>query len=338
MNKTIEQLERNACLYWPTNLSEIVADISSIPILIKTQDHFLSILKSSDKTPESWSLTLKNSSSLSANIFLKHLMVLSDVGGERLQRIAKDFDIIFPNKRMQYVWNSIEYSYDFSANKKNWTNKSLNVEKSVLMKSVVLTKDMEDVIMLLMWGANIINNDNIPQELIDKCVIGNMLGKPEELEQFVKQRYIHVSRITGGSTANDLGHACEKYVHDYLKDNLPKNFTLEGHSIEGISHNEKNLTTFDLVVKSKKGIFFAIEISFQVTTNSVIERKSGLAQSRKELLNNNGHKVIYIIDGSGNFQRRNAITTILNYSDLCVNFSNDGLLELVNFIIKEGSR
>lgn len=337
MPRTLEQLEQTACLYWPAHLADIVAEISSIPILVKTQEQFLSILKSSDRTPESWAKTLSESSTLSANIFLKHLMVLSDVGGERLQRIAKDFAVLFPENKMQYIWNSKEYCYNFDNKSRTWTNKALNVEKSVLLKTVPLSKDMLDVSMILMWAANIINNDNIPQELNEKCVLGNLLGKTEELELFVSQRYLHVSRITGGSTANDLGHACEKYVCDYLTERLPKGFKLGGHNIENISHNDNNLTTFDVVVKSPKNISFAIEISFQVTTNSVIERKSGLAQSRKELLNHNGHKVVYIIDGSGNFQRRNAITTIINFSDLCVNFSDAGLTELVNYIVEVGS-
>ena len=189
--------------------------------------------------------------------------------------------------------------------------------------------------MLLLWGSNIIHNDNVPQELLEKCTIGNLIGKVDELELFVKQRYIHVSRITGGSMANDLGHACEAYVKNALKKGLGDNFIIEGHTIEGVSHNDKDLTTFDLVVKnSLSGTCYAIEISFQVTTNSTIERKSGLAQSRKELLNQMGHKVIYVIDGSGNFQRRNAISTILKYSDLAVNFSNEGIQTLVNYIRK----
>ena len=336
-SKTIEELENSACLYWPTHLSDVVAEISSIPILLKTQDQFLSILKSSDKKPDSWVGTLKESSTLSPNLFLKHLMVLSDVGGERLQRISKDFKKIFPSNNMLFIWNSKRFTHSFSVNRGSWNNKSLNVEKSVLLKPVDISQDMIDVVMLLLWGSNVIKNDNIPQEIVDKCTLGNLLGKTDELEQFVKQRYIHVSRITGGSTVNDLGHACEQYVHNYLKTNLGKSFEVSGHTIDGISHNDKDLTTFDLVVKNTKNkIQFAIEISFQVTTNSVIERKSGLAQSRKELLNQNGHKVIYIIDGSGNFQRKNAISTILKYSDLMVNFSDGGLNELVQFINKNG--
>ena len=338
MPRTIEELEKTACLYWPTHLAEVVSEISSIPILIKTQDQFLSILKSSDKKPDSWLLTLTKSSSLSPNLFLKHLMVLSDIGGERLQRISKDFKKIFPANSMEYVWNSKTYIYNFSVKRNTWTNKALNVEKSVLLKEVEITSDMVDVIMLLLWGSNIIKNNNIPQEIMDKCTIGNLLGKTDELEQFVKQRYIHVSRITGGSTANDLGHECEKYVQDFIVKKLPKSFKVSGHTIDGITHNDKDLTTFDLVIKGNNGTYFAIEISFQVTTNSVIERKSGLAQPRKELLNHNGHKVVYIIDGSGNFQRKNAITTIINYSDLTVNFSDEGLNELVNYIKTAGDR
>ena len=335
-SKTIEQLAENARLYWPSELNEMAAEISSLPILIETQDVFISILKTSDKSPEAWKNTLLQSSTLSPSLFLKHLMVLTDIGGERLQRIAKDFTIIFPENKMHYIWNSKEYTYLFSSEKKSWTNSALNVEKSVLLKSNELTSNMQDVIMLLFWGANIVKNDNIPEELQEKCVIGNLLGHPGEIDSFVKQRYIYVSRITGGSTANDLGHACEKYVTNYLKEKLPNYLSLEGHNIPMVSHNDKNLTTFDIVVKSKKGIYFAIEISFQVTTNSVIERKAGLAQSRKEILNNLGHKVIYIIDGSGNFQRRNAITTLLNFSDLCVNFSQTGLDELISYMNMEG--
>ncbi|MCV5690604.1 hypothetical protein OFN32_40980, partial [Escherichia coli] len=71
-----------------------------------------------------------------------------------------------------------------------------------------------------------------------------------------------------------------------------------------------------------------IEISFQVTTNSTIEGKAGLAKSRRDLLNSRGHKIAYVIDGSGNFQHSNAIKTIINHSDMTVNFSDNGINSL----------
>ena len=161
-----------------------------------------------------------------------------------------------------------------------------------------------------------------------------MLGSPNEIDLFVKQRYIAVSRIIGGSTANDLGHIFENYITQKLKSLLPSYCIISAHTIPKITHNDNNLTTFDLVVNNQKSkIYFGIEISFQVTTNSVIERKTGLAKSRQDLMHTAGYKIAYVIDGSGNFQRRNAIKTILNFSDCSVNFSENGLNKLAKFIV-----
>ncbi len=50
------------------------------------------------------------------------------------------------------------------------------------------------------------------------------------------------------------------------------------------------------------------------------------------MLKDKGHKVAYIIDGAGNFQRKNAINTILKFSDCTVSFSDSGIQELSDFI------
>jgi len=103
MIKTAAELEKTACLYWPKHLAVAAAEASTPPVLLQTQDKFLSILKSSDKDTSSWRQTLENSSTLSPGLFLKHLMVLSDIGGERLQRFAKDSNILFPSGQMTFV-------------------------------------------------------------------------------------------------------------------------------------------------------------------------------------------------------------------------------------------
>ena len=331
---SFEDLERSACLYWPVDLCEKVAELSSLPFLLQTQDVFLSTLKVSDKSTTAWINTINSSSTLTPNLFLKHLMVLSDIGGERLQRFAKDFDSLFPSSEMRYLWNNTEHIHQFGEGEKTWTNSKLNVEKSKLLNKQEFNNDMIDVCMILLWGSAIIDNDKLPKELIEKCIIGQFIGNPKELDEFVKRRYLFVSRITGGSTSNDLGHLCEEYAKSKIKKKLPSAIVLEGHSIKEISHNDNNLTTFDLVAKNKNtGKCVAIEISFQVTTNSVIERKSGLAKERKHLLYSKGHKVAYIIDGSGNFHRKNAIKTIFDHSDCTVNLSDEGLSILSAFII-----
>ena len=76
----------------------------------------------------------------------------------------------------------------------------------------------------------------------------------------------------------------------------------------------------------------AIEVSFQVTTHRVIERKAGQAADRQRLLHNAGHKIAYVIDGAGNFQRRSAIATLCQHSDCTVTFKDAELDALIMFL------
>ena len=90
---------------------------------------------------------------------------------------------------------------------------------------------------------------------------------------------------------------------------------------------------FDLVAKSPFNKWFGIEVSYQVTTNSVIERKSGQAQPRAELLHKAGHKIAYVLDGAGNFEREAALRTICKFSDCTVAFTPEQIKRLADFLI-----
>lgn len=186
-----------------------------------------------------------------------------------------------------------------------------------------------------MFGA--IHSD-IQQELasvLAKCQIGNYLGKPNELNDFIKQRYIWVSRITGGAQSNTLGQIAQDFVAQYIK----KHISIEGIEVNSggrlprVTHSDPTtglLTSFDIIVTNKIK-YIAIEVSFQVTTNSVIERKGGQAKSRYEQIEAAGHKIAYVLDGSGNFERRSALETICSYSHCTVAFSESELAVLCDF-------
>jgi len=160
-----------------------------------------------------------------------------------------------------------------------------------------------------------------------------MLGKKDELSAFVKQRYIWVSRITGGATANRLGQLAQNYVQHFLEEKLPK-WRINIDQLPNVSQNERTSLSVDIIAQSPKGKFCGIEVSFQVTTNSTIERKAGQAQARQELLHKQGHKIAYVIDGAGNFERKSALTTICQYSDCTVSFNDTELNRLVKFLRK----
>mgnify|MGYP001053022196 CR=1 FL=1 len=336
MVRSPEELRKKAELFWPSELTAREAATSVIPLLLQTQDKFISLLDVSDAGPDSWKNTLRASKGLKANVFLKHLMVLADVGGELLKRLRPELGNIFPSGTMAFGWQGKAYKYEFKAilNCSRLDNSSMFVDSNSLVEGHDIDDRMEDVAMLLLHGDASVSAQ-LPATIKDKCIIGSLMGQKAELERFVKQRYILVSRITTGAATNALGQFAQDYVKEILEESLPDWQIAGNSSIPGISQNagETNIN-FDIVAKSPRGRCVAIEVSFQVTTNSVVERKSGQAQARAELLRQFGHKIAYVIDGAGNFERRAALRTICRFSDCTVTFTRDEIDHLVQFLRK----
>jgi len=321
-NRTIEELEANAILWWPDHLNQANAAISVIPKLIKTQEDFLNIISLSKNEPFQV-FDILEASKFPANLFLKHLCVLADYGGEPIQRLGRAFDSIFKTSTeghsISFAWNSNNYTYEFtSLPMKGLGNKKLFIDGDGLIHEKPLTDLYKDMIVLLMFGST----STVSEEAgLSACEIGALLGKAEILEKYVKERYINVSRITGGATANTLGQLAQKEIVSYLSDSLGKDYIVVSNGyIQLDGYDKNNGMPFDVVVmKGDKQA--GIEVSFQVTTNSTIERKAGQASDRLNLMHRNGHHIAYVLDGAGNFQRSAAISTICSNSDCTVAYS-----------------
>lgn len=330
-----ENLEQRGLKFWPLELSEKEKEASVIPKLVESPDKFISLLNISDVSPAAWKNTLKNSKSLPANLFLKHLMVLSDVGGERLERFKKELELSLSDSKMEFIWEGETYIYTFQSflDRKSWNNKNLYVDGDNIVDPHPLTPLIEDASTLLLFGG-LCTSENLPQEIYERCIMGSLLGKKEELDTFVRQRYIWVSRITGGARVNMMGQLAQEYVKECLVNKLP-NWDFTSKHIPGISQNDgRTPVGFDIVAISPNLKYCAIEVSFQVTTNSTIERKSGQARSRYLQIKNEGHKIAYVIDGAGNFQRKSALSTIMQFSDCTVTFGREELNKLAAFLVQ----
>ena len=207
MIRNLDDLEAHALKFWPPKIAETERNSSIIPKLLETQDKFISLLNIANADPFAWIKALGTTQELSANLFLKHLMVLSDIGGEKLMRFKKELPKIFRDSIMEFVWNGKNYSYTFQtlSGKKTWSNTHLKVDGVGLAEIQNLTPGIEDISNLLLFGGASLAN-GLPVEIEEKCTIGALIGNKRELETFVKQRYIWVSRITGGATANALGN------------------------------------------------------------------------------------------------------------------------------------
>lgn len=321
--RSLIELREKAVLNWPVELLNRAGEASVLPLLLRTQDKFISVLTLADSDPESWKKLVDISKDMPGNLFLKHLMVLSDLGGESLNKyppISKYFE----HNQIDYIWKNKTYSYRFKViyQRVHLTNSSLKVEGKSLVKGYRLNDKMEDVIMLILYGAAAING-NLPES--EKFTIGTLLGNSDEIKSFVAQNYIRVSRQISGATSAKLGSLAEEFAINILQEELPNCKINPSKKIEG--------TTFDIVVRTPNNKLFGIEVSFQYTTNSTIERKAREVKDLAELLHRAGHYICYVIDGAGNINvRANAVSTICRYSDCTVAFSKEEIQILADFI------
>lgn len=332
-NRNITELQSKAAIWWPTVLSKMETNASIIPSLIKTQDEFVSLLKLSGKSPFTIFDVLA-SAGLSGNLLLKHLVVLSDIGGENLQRIGSQFSSLFPKDAktgkyyFDFIWREQEYRYNFQALPvASLSNSRLGIDGANLIKEMPLTPLHKDVAAILLFGSTYINEE-IAETTFSKCEVGTLLGMPDEIDKYIDQRYIWVSRITGGAQANTLGQKAQTFVADTLRESLGSGYTVTRNGKIDVSSER---IPFDVVVE-KDGKYVGVEVSFQVTTNSTIERKANEAENRYNLMHNLGFSIAYVIDGAGNFQRSSAITKICSNSDCTVAYTEPELAVLTDFV------
>jgi len=336
-NRNINELKKQATLWWPEELKKKNALANVLPLLLKTQDDFLSLLNLSKKDPFQL-FKLIETAKYPGNLFLKHLAVLSDYGGEPIQRLGRSFADIFPKDKkgnfyFEFIWQIKKYKYVFEElPKKGLNNKKLDIDGDSLSTERELDGLIRDMIAILLFAST---SDISDQAGLESCEIGTLLGNESELKNFVKQRYITVSRIIGGATANSLGQLAQTEIVDFLQADLGKDFKVvrNGHlNLKG--YKNKGGMPFDIVVsKNKKAV--GIEVSFQVTTNSTIERKAGQAADRYNLMHKDGYKIAYVLDGAGNFQRSSALTNICNNSDCTIAYTATEFKVLANWIKSE---
>jgi hypothetical protein len=335
MSRTIDQIEEEAVKWWPKDLS---SDPESIRLLVSTQDKFLSLLKVSRNDPEGF-LNLIRASDLPSNLVLKHLCLLADYGGEKIKRLAKEFNKLFSTGTLEYSFEGKKGVWKFSKDIRSkpgalLSNSALGLDGEGILKPKQSSPAVDDLIVILCYAGFSINTVD---GAFESATIAQYFGKPDAVELFVRTRYIYVSKITSGELTNARGQAAQQYAAAELRKILGDKYRIYVNGKIPLKDHaqNKNGLPFDLVVK-REGVarFVGIEVSFQVTTNSVVERKARDAPAMLRSMRSAGHSVAYIVDGVGNFQRRNAWKTIIANSDFSCAFSISEFRLLGSFIKK----
>ena len=333
--KTLADLEKVAIKWWPKALEETVASASVLPKLLETQEHFISVLKLSGSKPEQIFEVLA-ASSLPANLFLKHLVVLADYGGELIKRLGKEFNHVFIDRTVQgaavmnFVFQGKQQQYVFKVLPvSNLSNTKLAIDGKAIVNPRAADDLFKDIVMVLLFGASSTAGHLAS---LERCEIGSLLGDTHAIDAYVRQKYLFVSRITTGASANSLGQIAQIYVADRLRLRLGASYeVLSNGKVPLKAYDSTEGMPFDVVVKRKEKIV-GVEVSFQVTSNSVIERKAAQAENRRNLMGREGYFIAYVLDGAGNFSRSAALTALCQSSDCTVAFSDAELDVLADFI------
>lgn len=338
--KNLEELEKKAQKWWPQEVLQEIAPISPVELLLETFPRFRDVVVQSRNVEE---MIQKWKESYPLNLLLKHIMVFTDVGGEVLQRVSKDRRNLFPDARFDARVGDIiipiqmVFPKDKFGNDVGLSNKTLGVDGESLARifepnrTIPQEEAVTSAIYFLCYSSFASNPDLA--DTFRKCNFASFLGggDPESFDKACQTKYIEVSRITGGASANASGQVCQARVKKYLEEKLKgcpiKIETNARREIGGTAH------TSDIFLEhAETGKAVGIEVAFQVTTNSTIERKANESEQRYKDFERAWWFVAYVLDGIGNFQRKHACEKLIKFSHCTVPFTEEGLSLLAEFV------
>ena len=328
MNKTVEQLQENSVRWWPSDILKTAALISPAVMIKNSHPIFLKTLVELPTNVTDVREAL-HSIPMPFNLFLKHLLILADFGGELVKRIHLDRRKLFPaSMDFRISIDGIDHliSVDGFLNSNSMNNSKLKIDGQSIIEPTAALDIQVDLAQIVLFGN--FATDHALAITLQSCDLFKFVGHDNDLRDFISTRYLDVSRIGRGADANALGQALQIEVDKRLKSILGRDYEIQQNG--KITIAGRTLTSDLLVVHNGKSV--AIEVAFQVTTNSTIERKATDAAKRKSDLNRLGIASCYVLDGIGIFERRAALSKILNQSDLVVNFSEDDAMTLASFI------
>jgi len=158
------------------------------------------------------------------------------------------------------------------------------------------------------------------------CKLALLAGNHDLLEQHLLSLIVRSNSQIKQKRAVDFGNQLEKYIKKSI------NPTLTELQINYAHDSRYNGQQFDIVLQ-KNDKHAIIEIAFQETTNSVLERKGKQAKNGLfEQIDKNGDRLIFVVDGAGYFKRTRALNDLITYSHLTCNVSQSGLNQLIQFL------
>lgn len=197
--RSVRELEQAGCKWWPKEVRDEAMKVSILQYLLDTQEEFISLLTLADNTTPEKLFKLLEASGFEYHLFLKHLILLTDVYSESLLRFNSSFWEIFPEGKLEFHIGKQKHIYKFTAmptqgvlnNKKMQSDTFESL--SAPCRNVELCKDL---IMILIYGAA---STTTLTAVLYKCNAYEYLGNQRMIRDVVKhnsyKKFWHDSKL-----------------------------------------------------------------------------------------------------------------------------------------------
>lgn len=342
IQKEIRRLQENGYWFWTTEISSTPSEAPLFKNLRDTRAAFISILIESEpnnliRNLLSPSPLLTPSSQLTRKLAIKHAMLATDASAEILDR-AKSY-IAF--KKIKTLHSKIDdYKIEYRIKRlgtlftKRLTNKEiLSADGSLL----------SDLFYIICFGST--TTEFADFLTFKRFRLAELCGRSEAIQKHFQELYLRVSRQLTQLSAQSKGDFLNDFVKTYLDACFAGNPSIrwvESRRVPGIGDRRaKSLggEQFDLVyaiTPATKGkvSYVAIEVAFQETTNSTMERKARQASLLFEHFSRMGYSLCFVVDGAGFLSARlKALRDIIQNSHFRVTLKREELSTLCQFII-----
>ena len=186
--RSIKDLEKVGCKWWPKEVRDEAMKVSILQYLLDTQEKFISLLTLADSNKPEKLFGLLDASDFEYHLFLKHIILLTDVGSEPIQRINTSFKEIFPDRELVYKLGRKEYTYTFASLpiKGKPNNEKMQIDTMENLQAACKDKELcIDLIMLLIYGAA--STTARTAAVLYKCNAFEYLGNQDLIRSAVKQ-------------------------------------------------------------------------------------------------------------------------------------------------------
>jgi hypothetical protein len=330
-NLTPTQLRNCALLYWPPQIRAEVASQSFLDTMMATYPLFRQVMHDSRDFNSLLAniRILNNSNELPMNVFLRHCMLFSDLGWEAIKKWFGDaYAEVFPEGLL--TAQNLQQAIPLIRQGKIRTSSAHITSSYDYALKEAERQQIEALIFVLFYGSDV--NDQV----MGKCNLAVYLSDDGSLFDADSQvKYIQVSRQTGGAAAAIGGSLLENRIAiDPITELLSTEYPNLRFSMskEHEFATGQRMTSDQWFVSEVNNRAVALEVSFQETTNSTIERKRRDAQNRQRLFPINVVSA-FVLDGVGTLDHRhNAVRDIIQYSDIVVSARPDQVEYLGRFI------